>query len=565
MSDIINNTWVLRLIDDEGKEIKSLNVPLPNGITINYVDIMQKKTEKVTIVSVPKKPAPNVAKTQDVLVREASPPPPAVMPMNHRPPPIGYHHYAPPPPYPGYPHHLNYGQTYLSPVPHHPIQHPIFLGQSPPSPQQQHHPLSNVSTSLKDEEKQAQPEVSSSSSTSTKSKNKKTKPSEKVVSQSLKNDLIEEPQSPLPDKDFDRKPPKSKVSSTYAKVAASFTPDPKEVGKEPKQKPPAAPKKPQKESKLSEKYEKGYEPTARKQLRFTKPSLDSIITKGVISLPDGYEPNHESYPNIGNFNFFKFEIPDRYKSSELAELYPQTFKYRLIANAVGVENMKKVQHFWQSKSDDEYEGWHIDYDPVKQFYFTVFYHMRAVYLEDGSYINKCHIFNRFRNDKPSQQCFHGEGCLFYHMCMICGSTGHSAFQRKGKEDRTYVCEEHAKLVAERTTFQENEVDDQTFIDEIIFCDDQYEKSSFSSSSDDVSTTPKTVYADQSLSVSPVVTAPSTTVFASSSTPIPTPVTADPEFPPLTSNSPARKKKKNKKNKTTATTPTSSPKPEIETK
>jgi len=562
MSDNINNIWVLRLINDEGNEIKSLNVVLPKGVTIDCVDVSQKKIEKVTIVSGSKKPAPNVAKTQDVLVREASPPPPAVMPMaHHRPPPIGYH-YGHPPPYPGYPHHLNYSQTYLAPVPHHSVQHPIFLGQSPPSPQQQH-PLSNVSTSLKEEE--IKPEASSSNTKPKKGKvqhKKKAKPSEDVIaSQSLKSDLIEEPQSPLPDKDFDRKPPKSNVSGTYAKIAASFTPDPKEVGKEPKQKPPSAPKKPQQESKLSEKYEKGYEPSARKQLRFTKPSLDSIMVKGQISLPDGYDPNHESYPNLGNFNFFAFEIPDRYKESELAELYPQTFKYRLIANAVGVENMKKVQHFWQSKSDEEYDGWHIDFDPVKQFYFTAFYHMRAVYLEDGSYINKCHIFNRFRNDKPSQQCYHGEGCRFYHMCMICGSNKHSAFQRKGKDDRTYVCEEHAKLVAERATFQENEVDDQSFIDEIIFFD-KPSSSSSSSSSDDISTTPKVVYADQAVSASPVITAPSTTVFASSST-TPTPV-ADSEFPPLASGSPARKKK-NKKNKSTTTTPTASPKPEIEVK
>lgn len=553
MSDNINNIWVLRLIDNDGNEIKSLNVPLPNGITINYVDITQKMVnEKVTIATGPKKTPPIVAKAQEVLAREASPPP-TMMPIVHRHPPIGYH-YAPPPAYPGYPHHLNYGQTYLSPVPQHAMHHPMFLSQSPPSQSSQPHPLANVSSTLKEEEiKQPNVETAVSKPKQKKVQEKKnTNACHEIALQPFKDDLIEdEPQSPLPDKDFERKPPKGKVSTTFAKVVASFTPDPKEIPKEPKIKPPPAPKKPQKDGKLSEKYEKGYEPAARKQLRFSKPTIESITIKGDdLTFPDGYGPHHEHYPNLGNFNFFAFDIPERYKDSELAETYPQTFKYRLIANAVGLDNMKKVQAFWQNKSDD-HTGFHIDFDPVKQFYFSVFYHMRAVYLEDGSYINKCHIFNRFRSGKNDQTCYYGESCDYYHMCMICGSPNHSAFQRKAKDDRSYVCEEHAKLVDERRHFAREEITDQTFIDEIIHFDNESENPTASSSSDDM---PKTVYADQSLSASPVITAPSATVFASTSSP------SDSSFPPL-SASPARKKK-NKKNKKPAT---STPQIEVEIK
>lgn len=495
MADNTNVMWVFGLIDTNGKTVKTLSMAFPSGVEIEYVTITKKTNDDV---SAPEKPIPIRRKSKEAkLIREESPPIPGMMPRF-----VGYSSH------PGY--YPPYGQ-YMSPIPH-PIQHPMFLHQ-----QQQPHPLSQSSVAIEEKQLLQQEE-------------------EKKEESPIQEDV---PFSPLPDKDFERKQPTTTTS--YAKVAGSFTPNPKTVPQEPKQKPPSAPTKPKR---VPDK--KGlvdhYEPPARKALPFTKPTVESLMQK-TLDIPEGYEPISDEYPRMGNYNFFLFQIPSRYRNSRLAQRFPQTYKYRILVAAVGLDNMHKVQGFWDKEPKSK--TFKIDY-PTSAFYFAPFYHLRAVYpknTEDEFYhINKCHIFNRFFCDKPEKQCKFADKCFYLHMCMICGSTDHSAFKRVSIDDKTYVCEEHAKMVQERKDFLEEGLTDQEFIDDM----DYYDNIDMNGQPDEPNEEPKTVYADQSVSALPVVSAP-----ASSNSPTKEPsLVSDAVFPPLSINSPSHKKKKNNKKSST---------------
>lgn len=437
------------LFSNEGKEIKTLNVTLPAGTSIDYVEHEKKNKTMVT---------PQQHHQEEVkMVR-----PPHQYQEGY------YGHY----PYPlarGY-----HASNILMPMP----QHPMFLSQNvvntipkqaltqeqvdliqknsvaSSSDEQAGHVKQTATTPLRTEE-----ELQNVKPFEEVAKPQKPKPAPHPLKPAASSSTDDITDSPLPDKDFERKKQQKRSYSDVVADTKNITQKPSSDAQPAKQahKKPAPPASSSKKTpvKASSSNQTGV-------IVDNKPSLKKVVKKQ--PLPKGYSPLSPDYPARGAYNFFKFEIPERFKNSQLAKKFPQSFKYKLLAKAVGYHNMQWVQEFWLNTPKT---GFKPDY-PETAFYFTPFYYWRSVIIdENGEYINKCHVFNRFHANGEGNQCKYGpEDCKFYHMCMMCGSTEHSAFERTSDDDNTYICPEHAKLVAERFEFFAQGVRDKNFIDEI---------------------------------------------------------------------------------------------------
>lgn len=518
MSDNVQSeVWILRLSLNEGKEVKTLNVTLPAGTTVDYVEHQKKNVVSKTLP---------VKKDEEVKTSDSPLPPPKPAYIAHpsyfmhgnnsiAPMPYYYHQH-------GGMHHANI----LMPTP----QHPMFLNpsgmpkQALTEDQVAEMQKAGASPSSPPEKPSKELVIKSFEDVAKKPKDKKIKSNIKHAASSSTEELID---SPLPDKDFDRK---ENQKRSYSDVASS--------NKSAETKPAAssssnAQKQPKKASTA--------EPTSSKKkgsIVDTKPPLQSLISKKPVE--SNYSPISDDYPAAGGYDFFNFHIPQIFKDSPLAKKFPQSFKYKLITRAVGYQNMQKVQTFWTKTPKS---GFKPDYNSDTTFYFTPFYFWRAVFGKDGEKIDKCHIFNRFHANGKERQCRYGpEDCKFYHMCMICGSTSHSAFQRKSEEDTTYVCKEHAKLVAERKQFLEQGILDSNFTEEINY----YENLAMEELEQQINQSEEEVIlkVDQT----------------------PALINNTDIFPPLPAKSPARKKKgSNKKDNKTPETPIQEAKtPEKET-
>lgn len=182
----------------------------------------------------------------------------------------------------------------------------------------------------------------------------------------------------------------------------------------------------------------------------TKPAIlhnDKFFPyRKIEGIDDDYSPfSKDSYPPESG-NLFGFNIPQYVvDSGSWIMKYPSVIKIEIIRICTSVKVIKWILKDIFENAEKRKKN-KIDYTEEIKWFAPLY---RFIKHTDGT--RKCTIFNRW-NSNRGNNC-NGKTCQFHHMCAVCGSKKHGAFNR----DRSgnFMCIEVANLVAQYEALAED--------------------------------------------------------------------------------------------------------------
>lgn len=474
---VSSGVWILKVHDDQdGNLIKTINLKLPKDIKIGYVEIEEKVDSKSSTSSVDNKSDEIVVGKEKTTKNNVSS---VVGSETHQRQP----YYVPGMQFHGpiHPMFFQYPRPLYPPYSVHTPPHQLNSPMVQPSPNSPPHffKFSDEYKALTEDQIISSEEVkeknNETSSTSISSISKEilssmvsAEKTQNIEITPFKDDIEEETKDV---QKIEKKQSKKKKKNnnnnkkTYANVAAAAA----DV-------PPPKPSKPIKPKPVVKTDVVASSSTPSKKLKPNLTEVFNAVEQKFDLAQEKYSSvlAHPDFTLLVKRNLFGFSIPKRFNSSVLAQRFPQSYKYKLLSRKVGIYEMNQIQNQWARKPKGN--SFKADYPGDTCFYFTVFYHFKGIDVtsvdpSEEKPINICHVFNRFYVNDHQCACKFQEDCTFYHICMICGSTKHSAFERVSAEDRSYVCPEHAKLVEERAEFKGEGILDNDFTRDIEYFED----------------------------------------------------------------------------------------------